>query len=83
MGSIAAYLRQSKHDVDICLLERESNGLNNFNYIITKDEKFIVIAKPNFKDYPLMFPILEKMKNMGIATKIFFVVLLLQSMPRT
>lgn len=72
MSSLAAYLRNNNFDIDLCLIERESNGLHNFETILSSEKKFVIIAKPNFKDYPLMFPILEKLKMLGIADKVFF-----------
>ncbi|PIS07517.1 hypothetical protein COT78_03210 [Candidatus Berkelbacteria bacterium CG10_big_fil_rev_8_21_14_0_10_43_13] len=72
MGSIAAYLRTKNFEADLCFLERESSGLHNPTAIIGEDKKFVVIAKPNFKDYHLMFPILRKLKKLGVARRVFF-----------
>lgn len=72
MGSIAAHLRSRGISSDLCLMEREANGLHNTQKIISDNKKYIIIAKPNFKDYPMMFPLLSELKNAGKAKNIFF-----------
>ena len=51
MGSLAAYLRAREFRVDMCLLDE--NGLHNAEAILNNRAMHnIIIAKPNFKDFP-------------------------------
>jgi len=72
MGSLAAYLRNKGFIVDICLLEKENfhslGGILDGN----SNERLIVIAKPNFKDFATIFPLFRIMKDGGEVFKVFF-----------
>ena len=72
MGSLAAFLNQKGIDCELVLLERE--GLHNAEKILEGggDKVNIVIAKPNFKDYSLMFPVLAEMKKQMNIDRVFF-----------
>ncbi|MFA6594414.1 MAG: radical SAM protein [Candidatus Buchananbacteria bacterium] len=71
MGSLAAFLEQHNFCVSLCLWERD--GLHNAEKITTGRNKInIVIAKPNFKDFKLMIPLLAELKKQKATAKVFF-----------
>lgn len=71
MGSIAAYLREGGYSADLCLLEKQN--LHSLGKVLAKDkdEDLIIIVKPNFKDYDILFPSLQAMKRRKRVYKIF------------
>ncbi len=71
MGSLAAYLRSAGLPTDLCLLGKRS--LHNADIILGDSvSENVVIAKPNFKDFRTMFPLLERLKKFGSVRRIFF-----------
>lgn len=75
MGSIASFLRHHGHSVELCLLRRsasERNELHTCGRLLSNAEKYpVVIAKPNFKDYSELLPLLERAKDQGIFRRVF------------
>ncbi len=71
MGSLAAYLRSSGREVDLCLLDTKK--LHNADVILgTSTDPAVIIAKPNFKDFREMFSLLSGLKKAGLVQRIFF-----------
>ncbi|MDD5527543.1 MAG: radical SAM protein [Patescibacteria group bacterium] len=70
MGSVAAFLRQNGFVCDLCLMERQ--GLHNAEKILQGEGRKIVIAKPNFKDYSLLLPLLAELKKQREVDSVFF-----------
>ncbi|PIR38944.1 MAG: hypothetical protein COV34_00120 [Candidatus Zambryskibacteria bacterium CG10_big_fil_rev_8_21_14_0_10_42_12] len=71
MGSLAAYLRSLGLQTDLCLFDK--NSLHNTETILGDNTQGnIVIAKPNFKDFQSMIPLLERMKRVGSVQRVFF-----------
>lgn len=71
MGSLAAYLRSSGFQTDLCLLDKKE--LHNDDTILGNSfHRNIVIAKPNFKDFQTMIPLLKNLKRHGLAKRVFF-----------
>lgn len=68
MGSLAAHLRMSGFQADLCFLDK--GDLVSFETRLG-DGDYIVIAKPNFKDFSVMFPLLERLKSFGGTKRIF------------
>src|SRR6185312_2965548 len=71
MGSLAAFLRSSGFQADLCLLGDRTHWSTGMISDL-HSEKSIIIAKPNFKDYDTMFRILEQDKATGTVSRIFF-----------
>lgn len=72
MSSLAAYLKCLGFDVDLCYLEKDN--FHSFEDVIKskKDEKLIIIAKPNFKDIEVLFPLLQTAKKRELISKVIF-----------
>lgn len=71
MGSIAAYLRQGGVNADLCLLEKQNFHTSERVLSRSESETLIVIAKPNFKDFRIMLPMLRAMKKRKGIQKVF------------
>lgn len=75
MASIAAYLRKYDYNVELCLLRRnlfQRSELDTCKKLFKDCNKYnIIIAKPNFKDYSELFPLLERIKRTGLFKRIF------------
>ncbi len=70
MGSLAAFLRSSGQQTDLCLLDKEM--LHGTEVVLeNNDQRDIVIAKPNFKDFRAMLPYLERLKTSGLVQRVF------------
>ena len=70
MGSLAAHLRLSGFQADLCFLDK-GNMAGLERDLGNSADNYIVIAKPNFKDFPVMFLLLERLKLFGGAKRIF------------
>ena len=70
MGSLAAYLRSKGFQVDLCLFDRDKSG-NTAIFPENGSTGNIVIAKLNFKDYPVMLPFLRQLKQIGLVQRVF------------
>ncbi len=70
MGSLAAYLRSSGFQVDLCLLD-EKNLLESGSAFGESSGHDVVIAKPNFKDFREMFSLLERLKKGNLIKRVF------------
>lgn len=71
MGSIAAYLRQGGIKADLCLLEKQNFHTSERVLLKSGGEVLIIIAKPNFKDFRIMLPMLCAMKKRKFVRKVF------------
>lgn len=70
MGSLAAYLRLSGFQTDLCLLDRRN--IHDTEIILgDSPQNNVVIAKPNFKDFGTMLPLLERLKSVGVVSRVF------------
>ena len=69
MGSLTAHLRSSGFETDLCFLDKGDTV--SFETRLGGVGDYIIIAKPNFKDFPIMFPLLERLKSFGGAKRIF------------
>ncbi len=68
MGYVAAFLRQANYAVEQCLLER--GALDSAKNIV-RGSPDIIIAKPNFKDYAELLPLLRAAKAHGAVKRVF------------
>ena len=70
MGILAAYLRDEGHEVSLCLLER--GAVDNPKKLLQDFPTYpVIIAKPNFKDFNELLPLLRGMKATGATKRTF------------
>lgn len=71
MSRLASVIRDDLGlEVDLCLLEK--GDLHNLDTLVEKNKDYnILIAKPNFKDFQVMFNYLACLKKIKIFDKIF------------
>ncbi len=70
MGSLSAYLRQSNIPVELCLLESDAPD-NSWCIARNSEDHPLIIAKPNFKDFREMFPLLKSFKQINVQKKVY------------
>ncbi|MFH0892109.1 MAG: radical SAM protein [Candidatus Falkowbacteria bacterium] len=68
MGNLASYLRKRGFDAVLCFLER--NDLHAAEKILTGGADMI-IAKPNFKDYRDLLPLLKEIRLQNRTERVF------------